>query len=233
MTETSLASTNEHDLALGRLASRACQLYTLPGVAMQVLQLTSNPTVDTRALKECIEADPALTAKVLRVVNSSLFGLSRAVSDMSQALALLGIKPLKLLVLTFSLPHGLFADVGAATLGWYWRHTLTKAVAAREIGRIVGSSSGDEAFTAALLQDLGVLLLLQELGQSYLDVLEKVIAEGGDLSAAEIEDIVQSVRFSPSSAPAAPVAATWAGVAASRAPGGGTSAFIIRMKPRN
>ncbi|MBN1912070.1 MAG: HDOD domain-containing protein, partial [Pirellulales bacterium] len=119
------------------LASRAGQLYSLPAVAMEVLELTSNPKVDTRALKQCIENDPALTSRLLRVVNSSLFGLSREVSDLNQALALLGIKPLKLLVLGFSLPAKLFEGVSGEILGHYWRHTLTKAVAAREISEAI------------------------------------------------------------------------------------------------
>ncbi len=74
---------------LDQLAARLGHLYSLPGVAMQVLQLTRDPYVDTRALKECIENDPAISSRILRVVNSSLFGLSREVSDLNQALALL------------------------------------------------------------------------------------------------------------------------------------------------
>lgn len=170
---------------MDRLVARAKQLYTLPGVAVRVLELTDDPKLDTRALKECIENDPALTTKVLRVVNSSLFGLRGEVSDLNQALALLGIKPLKLLILGFSLPSGLFAGVAASTLGWYWRRTLTKAVAAREISETVWHRPGDEAFIAGLLQDLGMLLLIQELGTPYLDFLEKVRHRGYDLWALE------------------------------------------------
>lgn len=170
---------------IDRLITRAGQLCTLPAVAMKVLELTSDPQVDTRALKQCLENDPALTSKVLRVVNSSLFGLSREVSDLNQALALLGTKPLKLLVLGFSLPSGLFNGVEQHTLGWYWRHALTKAVAAREIAETAWSQSGDEAFVASLLQDLGLLLLIQQLGPPYIDFLEKVRAQGGDLLALE------------------------------------------------
>ena len=172
---------------LDRLVARARQLYTLPSVAMKVLELTNNPQVDTHALKECIENDPALTTRVLRVVNSSLFGLSREVSDLNQALALLGSKPLKLLVLGFSLPGGLFSGVAAATLGWYWRRTLTKAVAAREISETVWRQPGDEAFLAGLLQDLGMLLLIQELGPPYVAFLDKVRSQGADLLALESE----------------------------------------------
>jgi HD-like signal output (HDOD) protein/GGDEF domain-containing protein len=167
------------------LVAKAGALYSLPAVAMEVLELTNNPKVDVHALKECIENDPALTTKVLRVVNSSLFGISREVSDLNQALALLGTKPLKLLVLGFSLPERLFDGVTTEILGWYWRHTLTKAVAAREISETLERPSGDEAFIAGLLQDLGILLLLQELGSPYMQFLEKVRTNGSDLAALE------------------------------------------------
>jgi HD-like signal output (HDOD) protein/GGDEF domain-containing protein len=151
---------------------------------MKVLELTENSKVDTRALKQCIETDPALTGKILRVVNSSLYGLSREVSDLNQALALLGTKPLKLLVLGFSLPTGLFEGIAGDLLLRYWRHTLVKAVAAREIAETFWRRGGDEPFIAALLQDLGALLLIQELGEPYVRFLEQIAdhqAETADL----------------------------------------------------
>jgi HD-like signal output (HDOD) protein/GGDEF domain-containing protein len=121
----------------------------------------------------------------LRVVNSSLFGLSQEVLNLNQALALLGIKPLKLLVLGFSLPDGLFQDVNQTVLARYWQHTLTKAVAAREISETAWRIPGDDAFVAGLLQDIGVLALLQQLGYPYVRFLQKVLDEGGDLEKLE------------------------------------------------
>src|SRR5687768_15634427 len=94
---------SETPSTLDRIVDRCGRLYSLPVVAMRVLELTTSPTVNVKALKDCIENDPALTSKVLRVVNSSLFGLSREVTNLNQALALLGTTPLKLLVLGFSL----------------------------------------------------------------------------------------------------------------------------------
>ena len=171
--------------AFDRLLARAGQLYTLPAVAFQVLDLTANPRVDTRALKECIEKDPALVIKILRVVNSSLFGLAREVSDLNQAITLLGTKPLKLLVLGFSLPDRLFGGLTAEVIGRYWRRTLTQAVAARELARTFWRRDGDEAFIAGLLGDLGMLLLLQELGEPYVTFLEQVRTAGGDVAELE------------------------------------------------
>jgi HD-like signal output (HDOD) protein len=177
----------EPTTTLDWLAARAEQLYSLPAVAMRVLDLTRNPQVDTRALKECIENDPALAAKILRVVNSSVFALSREVADLQQALGLLGIKPLKLLVLSFSLPAGLFCDLEAHTLGWYWRRTLSKAIASREMAEHLWRMPGDEAFLAGLFQDVGVLLLLQGIGRPYARLVEASLARHLELAALESE----------------------------------------------
>src|SRR5262245_54334406 len=110
----------DNSATLEQLVKRTGELYSLPAVAMEVLELTNQPKVDAAKLKACIERDPALTTKLLRVVNSSLFGLKQQVSDLNQALALLGIKPLKLLVLGFSLPDALFTDVAGDVLSRYW-----------------------------------------------------------------------------------------------------------------
>jgi HD-like signal output (HDOD) protein/GGDEF domain-containing protein len=175
----------ESEPILDQLSVRSGQLYSLPGVAMQVLQLTQDPHVDTKALKDCIENDPAIASRILRVVNSSLFGLSREVSDLGQALAMLGITPLKLLVLGFSLPSGLFLDVESKTLLWYWKHALTKAVAGRELSHRLWRIPGDEAFLAGLFQDLGALLLFQQLGQPYVRFLDRAVGHHLDLCAIE------------------------------------------------
>lgn len=158
---------------LNQLIERAGTLYSLPSVAMEVVRQTSQPNVDTRAIKEAVESDPALTAKVLRVVNSSMFGLSGEVGNLTQALALLGVRPLKLLVLGFSLPDRMFAGLAGDQLRRYWTTALTRSVAARAIAKdwFGARVSDDDAFVAALLRDIGLLVLIQELGEPYLKFL--------------------------------------------------------------
>ena len=172
---------------LESMVAKAESLYTLPAVAMEVLRLTDSERVDTRALKECIERDPALAAKLLKVVNSSMFGLSGKVENLTQALALLGIKPLKLLVLGFSLPEGLLDDLDAEQLQRYWRGALTRAVAARQLAETQWKTAGDDAFLVGLLQDIGMLVLLQQLGTPYARFLEQVRNE-----RARLVDLEQS-----------------------------------------
>lgn len=150
--------------------AQAAPLYSPPEVALEVLRLTEEPEVDLRAIRTCLECDPALTVKLLRVVNSSLYGLKGEVNDLNQAIALLGVSPLKMLVLGFSLPDQLFADVMADTLKRYWTETVTRGAAAKLIAEIGWGRGGDEALLAGLLQGIGQLVLIQEFGKEYSDL---------------------------------------------------------------
>jgi HD-like signal output (HDOD) protein/GGDEF domain-containing protein len=170
---------------LNHFVNRARRLYTLPTVALRVLELTGKPTVDVHELADCIEQDPALTIKILRTVNSSLFGLNQRVTNVKQSIALLGNQPLKMLVLGFSLPGNLASNTGAVVLQRYWQQTLLTALAAREIAESWLRLPGDDAFAAGLLQDLGLLLLVQDLGESYERFLVSVWQHGDEVLAEE------------------------------------------------
>jgi len=122
---------------------------------------------------------------LLRVVNSSLFGLVRPVADLSQAVAMLGANALKLLVLGFSLPEQLFAQKASDVLRLYWRRALTRAVAARDLAALIIDKHGDEAFIAGLLGDLGILVFVQEGEDRYLRLFLRARDEGTPLVEAE------------------------------------------------
>lgn len=172
-----------------QFVERTGQLYSLPAAAAEILRLTSEPIIDPQAIKKCLESDPALTARILRVVNSSLFGPSRQVTDLNQALTLLGIRPLKMLVLGFSLPKELFTGLEAEVLARYWRETLVKAVAAREFSERLWQIPGDEPFLAGLVQNIGILALIQQLGPTYQSLLTHVRAHGVPLLQYELDTL--------------------------------------------
>ena len=132
---------------------------------------------------------PSVGLQDLRVVNSSLFGLHRPVGDLNQAIGLLGIKPLKLLVLGFQLPDSLFAEVAARQLKWYWTNTLTRAVAARLLGERTVANPGTKRLSPGLLQDIGILVLLRELGEPYAHFLTGVIDENCLLALFELDTL--------------------------------------------
>lgn len=153
--------------SLAAIADRAGRLFSPPAVALEVLRLTEDATIDGRALCDCLERDPALAAKLLRVVNSSLYGLSRRVGSLPQAVALLGVQPLKLLVLGFAIPEGLTATATGAAMQQYWTTTLTAAAAARRFAEAGWGRLGDEALAVGLMQNVGQLVLFEQFGEDY------------------------------------------------------------------
>ena len=88
-------------------------------------------------------------------------------------------------MLGFSLPDDLLSGVEVEVLSEYWRHTLIKAVAARHISEDLFQVPGDDAFLSGLLQEIGVLVLIQHLGEPYVQFLNGVQAEGAELNALE------------------------------------------------
>src|ERR1700683_4524785 len=137
-------------------------LPSLPTIAVQVLDLSAKPGVDIAEIARIISKDPALSTKILRTVNSSFYGRSQHVGTISHALVILGLQSVKTLVLGFSLVTTLrkSKSKGFKHLQ-YWRRSIYAATAARTIAIKFNIVQQEEAFLAALLQDIGMLVLDQ------------------------------------------------------------------------
>lgn len=153
-------------------------LPSLPAVALRVIEMTQDPNVKLDELATAIQNDQGLSAKILRTVNSSFYGLRQRCSTIDRALVLLGLSPVRALVLGFSLVQTIkpSKDDPFDYMG-YWRRGMYTAVAARCIAEAAGLKNADEAFLGGLLQDIGVMALYRALGQKYLQVMDET---GGD-----------------------------------------------------
>ena len=118
------------------LISRASELHSASGVARSVLNLTHREDFVIKELVSCIEMDPALTARVLATVNSARFGLNRQVSNVQQAVALLGRQSLRTMALTFSVVDAFTQGVSAKVYTDYWRRSLTTSLVASLLGQM-------------------------------------------------------------------------------------------------
>jgi HD-like signal output (HDOD) protein len=160
------------------------ELHTAPQVARSILNLTRHPDYDVREVVECLEADPALAARILRIVNSSLYGLQRPVQSLRQAVAYLGQRSLRMVATTFSLVDGLTRGTAADLYDAYWRRALTMATVAGRLSERNRTVPRNDAYTAGLLADLGVLLLAQLEPGRYPQLYHSV-PHGPELIAAE------------------------------------------------
>jgi len=170
---------------LVRRIAQCPNLPSLPAIAVQVLELTQKADVDLAELARLISKDPALSGKILRTVNSSFYGRSHNVGTISHALVILGLQSVKTLVLGFSLVTNLSTEKpkGFKYLT-YWRRSIYAATAARTIAKRVGMVQQEEAFLAALLQDIGMLVLDRVLGEQYGKIHESVTSHAA-LALAE------------------------------------------------
>lgn len=166
---------------------RCPTLPTLPAVAVEVIELTHRPNVSIEELARTIQNDQALTAKILKTVNSSFYGLRRPCGSIIQALVMLGLATVKSLALGFSL----ISSIGTKGQGGfdyvsYWRRGLYTGVAAKCVAREAGVVQEDEAFLGGLLQDVGMVALHQALGDEYLAVIARCGGDHGGLVKHEL-----------------------------------------------
>ncbi len=146
-----------------------------PTVVLRVLDQASAPNCTIADLCKIIQVDPGLAGRILRIVNSATFGLSRPVASIQRALAVVGINSARLLVLTISFPE-MQRKMGKVNTQWaqnYWQASVAGAIVARELSKKLRSRDVEDDMAAGLLRDLGELVLQQ----LFTDAYEKVIAE--------------------------------------------------------
>ena len=158
------------------------RLPSLPTIAIEVIDLCRQSDVNLNQIAHIISNDPALSTKILRTVNSSYYGLSKSVSTISHALVILGLNSVKTLALGFSLVNN-FKELYGPSFDptAFWRRSLYSAVAARTVARCAGLEEHEEAFLGGLLKDLGVMAMLQALGDQYVEVLDEAGPQHAEL----------------------------------------------------
>jgi diguanylate cyclase (GGDEF)-like protein len=157
---------------------------------MEVIELCKDDTVNIKQIAKTISNDPALSSKIIKTVNSSYYGLTQPVSTISHALVILGLNSVRTLALGFTLV-GSFKDTGGDDFDMtnVWRRCLYSAVGARLIAMRVGSLEYEEAFLGGLLQDLGLIAMVQALGKDYIEILTSVGDEHALLRKNELQDL--------------------------------------------
>jgi putative nucleotidyltransferase with HDIG domain len=129
----------------------------LPQVAMRVISITADPDYDIKDLYQTVSLDRAVTASVLRLVNSTAYALRNPVSSLEHALKFMGARNLANMVLSVCAARLLHSQDGIPKEAKErsWRHSVAVAVASDELARIAKGVRRDLAFTAGLLHDLG------------------------------------------------------------------------------
>jgi HD-like signal output (HDOD) protein/CheY-like chemotaxis protein len=179
-------------VAVKALVARINKLPTLPSTYQKLVETLRQPNSSIDDVSNVIATDPAMTARLLKLVNSAYFGLQKPVADVARAGALLGLDRIMALVLG----QGIFSDceppkVASFNMDALWQHSVTTAAAARHIA-IAEQLDRDlvaAAFLAGMLHDIGKLVLAMGLPEQYERVLQQVGDNPGALHAAEMLEL--------------------------------------------
>jgi putative nucleotidyltransferase with HDIG domain len=167
------------------LASGLEDLPSLPAVVMELLDSIDQEDVDISVLARKVAHDQALTAKTLRLANSSLYSLQVKVTTIQQAITFLGFQTTRSLIMaaavTGCFPAGQCVGFDDRA---FWRHSIATAACARVLARRMRFNQ-DYAFTAGLLHDIGRLVLVTRFPQQYAQVLAQQAAQDGYLLDCE------------------------------------------------
>ncbi len=171
---------------LDNLAQQICSLPTLPMVLQRVIDLVNNPKTSAFQLSRVILGDQALTARLLRLVNSPFYGFPRRIATVTEALAILGFYQVRNLLMTVTVVDLLGADETPefSTLR-FWEHSVGTAVAASVLAQYTRHEDREELFVAGLLHDVGKLVEFQFLPKEFLKVLSRARAEDLPIRVAE------------------------------------------------
>ena len=173
--------------SIDTLVARVGDLPAMPTIAVKVMEMIGDPSTSAARLQSMISKDQALTAKVLKIANSAMFGVPRDISTLSHAVVILGFSTIRSIVLaasTRSLYSGMKGQRGfSAKL--LWEHSLASASVARQIAKAVKGVDVEEAFIAGLLHDIGKNVLNNNFPTEYSDVVRDVYNSGKQFQEIE------------------------------------------------
>jgi putative nucleotidyltransferase with HDIG domain len=168
-------------------------LATLPEVTANVIKTVEDPKSSAAQLHAIVRHDPALVARVLKVVNSAFYGLPGQVTSIDRAIVLLGLNAVKNLAVAASMGQmfrglKLTEKHSAKDL---WVHCIAVAVVAKELAKKTKPALAEEAFLGGMIHDIGILIALQTWPERVRNVCEKA---SGTESFFELEKAIIGVN---------------------------------------
>ena len=187
-----VAQQQQEEAVVARALANIGDIATLPEVTVRLIELVEDPNSTARDLHKMIKTDPALSAKVLKVVNSAFYGLPGQIASVDRAIVLLGMSAVKNIAVAASIAR-LFKSGQMSeqfTAKDLWRHSVAVGVAAKLIAKASGQPAGlDEVFLAGLIHDIGILIERQVSADLLKQVISRCMAGEGNWLDLEREVI--------------------------------------------
>jgi HD-like signal output (HDOD) protein len=170
-----------------QLVGRLEKLPSVPTTYFALNKATANPGITTEDIARIVEADPAMSVKVLQLVNSAYFGLARRIASISEAVSYLGVELLKGLALSAQIFSVAERGPRQFSIEQLQEESLKAARLARRF--FTDRERAEEAFTAAIVHDIGTLVIALGLPKEYELIADLVVATGRPRHEIEKEQL--------------------------------------------
>ncbi len=171
-----------------KLVEKVNTLFSLPDVALRINELLAEEDSSIVDLEEVILHDPALSAKLLKIVNSAYYGFPTRIDTVSRAITMIGRQELRNLVLATSVTDG-FTGIPQhlVDMNTFWYHSVTSAILARLLAKHLSHLDHERFFIAGLLHSIGKLVFFTEYPQQSALILSLKDAGADAMTAKEKE----------------------------------------------
>ncbi len=170
------------------------QLISLPEVYLKLQQVINSEDYAMADVVEIISMDPAITARLLRMVNSSFFGLATKIDTINHAINYLGTQQVHDLVLSTSIAQT-FSEMSNPdfNLHVFWQQSVYSAIAARELATMCNVLNSERLFVSGLLRDVGHLMMYQSIPEQMQQAQD--VAHKQQVSLAKAEQLLFDFDF--------------------------------------
>ncbi len=162
---------------------------TLPTVYSKLLEVMADPNSSVNDVASVISYDMAATVKILKTVNSTMYGLNKKIDSLSDAILQIGYKEIKNLVIALSVID-MFSDLKSTShfnLVDFWKHSIATGIISRYIAIKAGVKKIENFFLAGLLHDIGKIVLFKAINKEYIETLRMASLQDKFLVEAENE----------------------------------------------
>ena len=167
-------TTSQRDQIVAKAVREVSHIATLPEITIRIIETVEDPNSTAQDLHLIIANDPALCARVLKVVNSSFYGLPGQIGSINRAIVLLGLNAVKNIAIAASLARlfrggQLTPNFAAKDL---WAHSIAVGATTKLLAERVELRLTDEAFLSGLMHDIGIMVQMQTLRAQLVEVIE-------------------------------------------------------------
>ena len=162
-------------------------LPPMPSIVGELLSVLHSDDADFKVIGRIISKDPSMAMNVLKIANSAFFGLTHKVTELDQAVRMLGTNEIISLCISCGAARTLVAPRGVQTmdLNRFWRHSVATGVIAKIISKKLKAGHGDNLYLAGLTHDVGAVVLDRFKHDVYQEILELTHTENISVLEAE------------------------------------------------